>query len=222
MNKLAAIAVLAFSGMLPIAGAAPLFADNFESGLGNWLAKGGGPASAQAEIVSDPLVAGNSALRFVVLNAGGSIVSTATFSAAATYTIEFDYLGLGPATGGSVVDDYGGFLGIGGLAGDPCNCWLAGTQAAYLPNSAFQPLVHLIDDNQWRHYAITFTPPSGIAAFSGGFRIMIEDFSGSGGIAGDAYFDNISIAAVPEPGTSGLLLGAGGLLWAATRRRRRA
>jgi hypothetical protein len=222
MNKLTVIAALVLSGLVPAANAAPLFADDFESGLAAWVARGGGAASNQAATVQDPLNSANNALNFIVLNAGGSIVSTATFAAAGTYTIEFDYLGLRPETGGSVIDDYGGFLGIGGLAGDPCNCWLAGTQAAYVPNVAFQPLVHLIDDRQWHHYSITFTPPPGVPQFAGGFRIMIEDFSGSGGVAGDAYFDNISIAAVPEPETFWLLLVAAGVLWAGYHRNQRA
>jgi hypothetical protein len=219
MNPRTVVATFFLFGLLPAANAAPLFADDFESGLAGWVEKGGGAATNQAAIVADPQNGANSALNFVVLNSGGSIVSTATFNAASTYTIEFDYLGARPETGGSVFDDYGGFLGIGALTGDPCNCWLAGTQAGYLPNAAFQPLVHLVDDGQWRHYSITFTPPPGVPQFASGFRIMIEDFSGSGGVAGDAYFDNISISAVPEPATFGLLIAALGLMWVTARRR---
>jgi hypothetical protein len=207
---------LAFAvAALPGVHAAPVFTDDFESGLGSWVAKGGGLATTQATTVADPLVVGNNVLRFTVLNAGGSILSAAVFPAA-TYTIEFDYLGLG-VSGASVPDDFGGFLGIGVLAGDPCNCWLAGTQAGYVTTPPFQPLAHLIDDGAWHHYSITFTAPPG--PFAGGFRIMLEDFSGSGGIPGDAYFDNVSLAAVPEPVTASLLLLGLGLLAMTARRR---
>lgn len=219
MKQYAVALAISAAVALPAAHAAPLLADDFEAGLGGWVEKGGGAVATEAETIADPLAAGNNVLRFKVLNSGGSILSTAVFGAAATYTIEFDYLGLATPGAASVPDNFGGFLGIGGLAGDPCNCWLAGTAAGYVTNPLFQPLVHLIDDGAWHHYAITFTAPPG--PFPGGFRIMVEDFSGSGGIAGDAYFDNISIAAIPEPGTYALLLVGLGLLGMTARGHRR-
>jgi hypothetical protein len=46
---------------------------------------------------------------------------------------------------------------------------------------------------------------------------MLEDFSSSGGVASDAYFDDISLPAVPEPSRYAMLLGevamSAGLDW---------
>jgi hypothetical protein len=219
VKQIAVALAISAAVSLPAAHAAPLFADNFETGLGGWVAKGGAAVATQAETIADPLVAGNNVLRFKVLNSGGSILSTAVFGATSTYTIEFDYLGRPTPGAASVPDDFGGFLGIGVPAGDPCNCWLAGTAAGYVTKPPFQPLAHLRDAGALHHYSITFTAPPG--PFPGGFQLMVEDFSGSGGIAGDAYFDNISIAAVPEPGTYALLLVGLGLLGMAAHGHRR-
>jgi len=50
-------------------------------------------------------------------------------------------------------------------------------------------------------------------------RLMLEDFSGSGGGSGDALFDNFQIATTPVPAPGAIaLLGLGGLL--TTKRRR--
>ena len=50
--------------------------------------------------------------------------------------------------------------------------------------------------------------------------MMLEDFSGGAGrVAGDAYFDNVKLEAVPEPAT--LLLVGSGLTGLALRRRRK-
>jgi hypothetical protein len=35
---------------------------------------------------------------------------------------------------------------------------------------------------------------------------MLEDYSGSGGVPCDIFFDNISVAPVPEPAVGSLLL----------------
>jgi hypothetical protein len=200
------------------ASAAALFSDDFETGtlVPNWLLKGGTPPNEGA-VVSDPLFTTHSkVLTFNTLNAGGSIVSASSFTGSPAFTIEFDYLGLASPSGKSVADDFGGFLGVGILSGDPGDFWLAGTQAGY--SGAFGPVVHLIDDNTWHHYSVTFATP---VALSGELRIMIEDFSGSGGVPGDAHFDNISITAVPEPSTYAMLLAGLGLMGFMARRRMR-
>ncbi|MER0215636.1 MAG: PEP-CTERM sorting domain-containing protein [Nitrosomonas sp.] len=51
-------------------------------------------------------------------------------------------------------------------------------------------------------------------------HLMLEDFVGSDAIAGNVYFDNIAVTAVPEPETYALLLAGLGLLGFATRYRR--
>lgn len=211
LKHLLAAGLLAAS---PVAHAV-LFFDDFQSGsLANWVLKGGG-APVEAAVVVDPLSpVSNKALTFNALNSGGSILSSMVFPGSGTYTISFDYLGK-EFPGFSIGDNFGGFLGIGALSGDVCpsgGCWLAGTAAGYV--GTFGTVTHLVDDGAWHSYSITFTPP---AALSGGFRIMLEDFSGSGGVAGDAYFDNISL--VPEPSTYAMLIAGLGLLGFIARRR---
>ena len=75
--------------------------------------------------------------------------------------------------------------------------WLEGTRLAGGAEAG-----NLIDDDTRHTYGVTFT-----AAFD--FHIMIEDRSGSGGIAGDAWFDNNKLtddtAAVPAPPTIALV-----------------
>ncbi|MFQ6043129.1 MAG: PEP-CTERM sorting domain-containing protein, partial [Candidatus Poribacteria bacterium] len=72
---------------------------------------------------------------------------------------------------------------------------------------------NLIDDGKWRSYAFNFVAPVTLPYFGGGtsnnIRLMFEDFSGSGGVAGDAFFDNVQLSAVnpvPEPSSFWLVL----------------
>ena len=75
----------------------------------------------------------------------------------------------------------------------------------------------LIDDGQWHSYAFDFT--SADIAIGDSMRLMLEDFSGSRGYSGDAYFDNFVFgpASVPTPGTAAVL----GVLGLITAKRRR-
>jgi hypothetical protein len=199
---------LLFLGVFSVAGiASASISDDFESGLSGWTGQGGG--SHQGVVVADPLNALNNVLSFTGLNSGGDIYSTATVSANAgdLITLSFDYLGM-PGQGNP--GNLGGFAGIS--AGYPGNhTWGAGTDLAYVG----VPQGDLVDDGAWHSYIITFL--AGSSHQTGGtidtVHMMFEDFVGSGGVAGDAYFDNVKLEAVPEPASmAALALGALGFL----------
>lgn len=164
-----------------------LFSDDFEGNLSQWTGKGG--SSHQGVIVEDPLDSGNQVLTFTGLNdAGDMFGSGINVTAAQTVILSFDYLGL--AEGGSIPDDLGGFIGYSEGLYDPI--WVAGTRGAPYP------VLDLIDDGNWHRYVIT------LPYISDTFRIVLEDYSSSGGIPGDAYFDNVEVT--PEPSTLTLLV----------------
>jgi hypothetical protein len=201
-----AAAALMLSGSL--ASATTLFFDDFEAGLGQWTGKSGGPH--HGVVVADPLNPSNDVLTFTALNSGGDIYSTATpLGAAGDYVLSFDYLGLEQP--GSVPGDLGGFVGFS--EGLPDNHgWYAGTQDSYPGLTTL-----LADDGAWHHYTVILHNPT-----NDPLHVMLEDFEGSFGVPGDAYFDNIrfedSTPAVPEPAT--LALVGSGLAGLALRRRR--
>ena len=173
-----------------------LFFEDFETDLSNWTGKLGG--SHHGIIVSDPLESDN-ALTFTALNEFGDIFTQNVFtSPTGEYILSFDYLG---TCGGS---DCGGLIGYSyELIATSYTMWLGGTGGGY-------PEL-LPDTGQWEHVTIPFTAGSNI-------HLMLEDWTRSGGIAGDAYFDNIlltdglgpspSASSVPEPATI-FFLGSG-------------
>lgn len=174
--------------------AIPGFSEDFESGLSQWTGRAGGSHSGQ--IVADPLASGNGGvLNFTSLAGGGDIFASSALSLSGPIEISFDYLGL-PALGG-VPDDLGGFLGIAYSLNPTADgvdiFWYAGSQN--YPGLA----VNLVDDGHWHRYSFQLDasalPP---------FHLILEDFSGSGGVAGDAHFDNITVTPVPEPTTLSL------------------
>lgn len=214
--RLASAFILAAALPVAPAHAAPLsaFSENFESGLAAWTDRN--PGSPESAIVADPLRAGNKVLSFTRLGSGGSIYSTDTITTAGQFTVSFEYLGL--ARQGSNAGDIGGFFGVS-QAFPGNHYWIAGTINGYGP-------IHLVDDNTWHTYNLTFSSPVGQAV-----HLMFEDFVGSGGVAGDAYFDNVrfndaAVApapfpnAVPEPGTYPMLLAGLGLMGFLAHRRR--
>jgi hypothetical protein len=186
--------MVTLAGSLPVGAAA--FMEDFESGLNQWTGKAGG--SHSGVIVADPLNSGRgNVLSFSNLAYGGDIFTTQIFSISGPVVISFEYLGL--AKPGSVPGDLGGFLGIArqldpGPTGEG-NIWYAGTQDDY-PDLT----VLLVDDGAWHRYEFVLD-----GAAVGCFHLILEDFGGSGGISGDAYFDNISVA-VPEPTMGGLVM----------------
>ena len=175
-----------------------VFYEDFESGLSSWVGKSGGPHNGAA--VADPLQA-DTALNFTALNSAGDIFTfTNALFPSGTYTLNFDYLGL------CTTGDCGGFIGFS-LGLPWLHTCLGGTTSLY----GYSDL--LPDTLKWEPVTITFYSPAS-------FHLMIEDWVGSGGIAGDAYFDNISLSAVPEPSTF-ILIGSAMAGFAAFRRFRR-
>ncbi|NES65299.1 MAG: hypothetical protein F6K24_08560 [Okeania sp. SIO2D1] len=184
-----------------------LFFDDFESGLSQWVGKEGEVHHGQ--IVTDPLDSENMVLNFTALNGRGDIFSSNSFlSASGSYRLSFDYLGIAQA--GSVPDNLGGFAGYSfGLPG--AHFWLGGT------SDASNAIPALEDDGVWHSYSFNFATMNSL-------RVMLEDFGGSLGVAGDAYFDNVrletievSTESVPEPRnflsllSLGVICGAGRL-----------
>jgi hypothetical protein len=177
-----ALALLAASP----APAGSILLERFDGDLSGWLGQNGGPHHGQ--LVADPLRSGNTVLAFTQLNNGGDMYSATVFEGGKDYVLSFEYLGLPKS--GSVADNYGGFIGFNDGDTDAfTDGWLFGTQEGY---NGGTPLTvgHLIDDGQWRTYSAVFRPTTA------SFRITIEDWISSGGVAGDAYFDNISLSAV--------------------------
>lgn len=185
-----------------------LFSDDFESGLGQWTGKDFG--AHHGVLVIDPFDNQNTALSFSALNAAGDIFSSdvLTLDPNETYKLSFDYLGLQNLFAPN--DNTGGYVGFSVDApGSHSWHWATGS----VSNASDV----LIDDGQWHSYDFEFTTAD--LAIGNSVRLMLEDFSGSAGTFGDAYFDNITVgpATIPAP-SAFALLGLGGLL--TTRRNR--
>lgn len=205
------IALIAGSIVVSAASADVVFSEDFESGLGNWTGKGG--AAHHGAAIADPLGSGNTVLAFTAMNAAGDLFSLnpIEFDAGTSYVISFDYLGQ-TDKGRNASVGTNGYVGLSrGLPGD--HIWLYSTQ-----NTSGAADV-LVDDNTWHSYEYALDIPDSWAGADGKAlaHLMLEDFYGGGGVAGDAYFDNISIRSVPAP-FSAALLGLGGL--GLSRRRR--
>lgn len=180
------------------ASAGVLFTEDFESGLSAWTGKNNGAHNGQ--VVTDPLDATNSVLNWTALNSAGDTFTISTFSlAAGDYVLEYDYLGT--CTSGNC----GGFVGYSqGYPGS--HVWLAGTGNGY-PD--LNP-----DNGQWNHVVLAFSTATT-------FHLMLEDFSGSGGVAGDAYFDNFVLRTPDVPAPAALSLLGFGIAGLGVARRRR-
>jgi hypothetical protein len=184
---------------VPVAASGPsgAFFEDFESGLGQWS---GRPNTAYSgQLMLDPLSSGRGqVLCFTNLNSGGDLFVSNPIALSGLINLSFDYLGL-PTLGGTP-GDLGGFLGIiysptATLQGTDL-FWLAGTQDSYPGLS-----IGLIDDGTWHHYSLQLN-----ASALPAFHLMLEDYSGSGGVPCDIFFDNLSVTPVPEPAIGSLLL----------------
>jgi len=148
---------------LPNSGfSATLFFDDFESGLGQWATVGSGV------IVNDPLNPNNHVLTFTKLWSHGDILSRVINSTTGRYILSFDYLGTCSSK------NCGGFIGY-----EPGDVWIGGSDSNY-PDL----LVVLPDTGRWEKVIIVFSGPTPIS-------LQLEDHILSGGVPGDAYFDNI-------------------------------
>jgi hypothetical protein len=129
------------------------------------------------------------ALTFAGLRAGGDMLSQLITNETGRYILSFDYLGTSNST------NCGGFIGY-----EPGDVWLGGTGSGYADL--------LPDTGSWERVTLSFSGPTSI-------RLQLEDYSGSGGRAGDAFFDNILVTdlngpdqiidPVPEPASLWLL-----------------
>lgn len=185
-----------------------LFEDTFSNDLSLWTGKNGGPHNGQ--IVVDPLNPENKVLNFTSLNVSGDVFPTTPIPKKnySKVLLNFDYLGL--AQPGSANGNIGGFIAVG------CTGWTAGTDPRGLGYIGFDfTKTELIDDGLWHSYSLDVTARVQACELSF-IPLTVEDWLESGGIAGDAYFDNIRLVAtdVPRPkitiGSSSVLEGHSG------------
>ena len=188
----------------PTSGA--LFFDDFENpALPQWVGKDGG--AHHGVVVNDPLRPGNHVLTFTALDFAGDIFGSAvSVTPGMHYVLSFEYLGLFIPGSGADPNDLGGFIGFengpyaGVLAVPTTGRWLEGTQLGSAEDDA------LIDDGQWHTYTVAFDPfveANGVPwqLTNNVILIVLEDFLGSGGVPGDAFFDNVSLIQVMPTAT---------------------
>jgi hypothetical protein len=173
---------------LPASFAGTLLNENFENGAG--LADGNWANPGSAQIVTDPQNAGNKVVRFNSFGVGGDLFSKImAYAADPQYDgrlfVSFDFLEVtGPTHHAYVGTDhqtspFGAEQWLWSNAGDE-------------PFSTNPPL------NTWTHVSFAFSPFDPGA--TGSIVLKLE------AVPGEDYFDNITLATAPEPGTA--VLGA--------------
>jgi hypothetical protein len=201
---------IASAALAPVsANAATLFSDSFQAPLSssNWATIG------SATIVGSPVGGGN-ALHFTAGGSGGDLFSQIIpATGAGTYQLKVDYF-CANANGCA------GFIGLapgGSVSTNPqtnnIDNWLVTDAAGNYPTGfIFQTNTEGFVTNTFSFSVGSNTP----------FALKLEDFAGGtdGGVAGNAYFRNLSLSsAVPEPATWAMLLLGFGMIGFAMRKR---
>jgi len=189
--------VLGILSLSVAARAQTVFSENFEGDLSSWVGRNGG--THHGVLVDDPIRSHNQVLSFTELNEAGDIFGPEmSVSPGHLYILHFEYLGLpGP---GSILENLGGVIGFSEDT-PGAHRWLAGTVlCCYIDDDL------LIDDGTWHSYSLTIDPYLPGSVYDGlpsnnTIRVMIEDFLHSGGVPGDAYFDNVTVTVAPGPPT---------------------
>lgn len=179
---------------------ASLFSDNFESGLSQWT-------STNGQIVADPLNGTNHVLHFIQNKSGGDAFTLSSFALTpgVTYTFSFDYLG---TISGSPPQAYAGI--------SPTNTTVP-TAGWVFASVAYGNAQLLTNDNTWHSYTFSFS--DSFLNSIGGSTVYLT-FQQAAGSVGTAYFDNVSLTAVPIPAAL-WLLGSGLIGLAGVRRFRK-
>lgn len=177
------------------------FIERFEGDLSKWIGKFS--SEHHGVIVNDPLRPRNHVVTFTQLVYGGDIFSEEiVVKPGYTYILIFEYLGI-PDLGG-VPDNLGGAIGF---SDQFVENWFSGRFLAATDLGSSTSGIDddpLIDDGKWHKYKIEFDPfESGYYYYDGSpenntIRITLEDWLGSGGIAGDIFFDDIVLKAKPK------------------------
>ncbi|MEN9848923.1 MAG: hypothetical protein RL368_1663 [Pseudomonadota bacterium] len=194
MNKMKLCAMLVGATLASTGTTAKtLWVDDFENGLSKWVGKSNAAPENFARLENDPVNAGHGkVITFTSLVIEGAVYTQTSFNHAELkkpLKLEFDYLGI-PGRGG-VAGDLGGYIGYARNSspgpGAENHRWVGGTNPSYGVYKG-DNYIHIEDDGQWHHYKVDMS-----ASDFPNFQLMLEDYAYANGVAGDAYFDNITL-----------------------------